>query len=152
MNLRTTIASCLIVFCGYTSLAINLASPVFENAAVEQTNSGYIKLGWSLPADAVPLANAQFELQQADNKEFKNPKVIYLGEDFATFLSGLPDGDLYHRVRSVSENESSDWSSTVVVKVRHHPLELALTLFGLGALVFAFTVGIVIQGVRRVNA
>jgi hypothetical protein len=122
---------------------------VFENAAEERTNSGYAKLSWSLPADTRPLQGIQFELQQADNEGFNNPKIIYQGEDLATFLSGLPDGDLYHRVRMIDGNSAGNWSTTVVIKVKHHPLELALTLFGLGAVVFLCAVGIVAQGVRR---
>ncbi len=109
------------------------------------TESGYVQLSWTWDGDL--NSNYSFELQQATSQSFENPELIYEGPDFATFLSGLDNGHYYFRIRAVNGNQSkSSWSSPAVVEVEHHSLSLALSLFGLGALVFAITVGIVIQG------
>ena len=82
---------------------------------------------------------------------FSDPLVIYRGPDLATFLSGLPDGTFHYRIRAIGPEETAPgrWSSPVTLEVKHHSLRLAFLLFGLGAVVFLLTVGIVIQGNRR---
>ena len=101
-----------------------------------QSNSGHIKLEWDSegPSD--------FVLQQDITNDFTNPKTIYQGPDRASFVSGLPNGNYYYRVRS----DSGKWSETLLVTVQHQSLRLAFMLAGLGAIVFMMTVFVVIKG------
>jgi hypothetical protein len=125
--------------------------PRFDGPLKSVNNAGQIKLIWQL-ADSISLNGAyHFELQKADNPSFKNSKTIYKGPDLASFISGLPDGQYYFRVRTLSQNNSleSDWSQTLLLQVEHQSLRLAFTLFGLGAFVFIATAALIFFGSRK---
>lgn len=142
--------TCLLVIGLSYSLAIAQSpAPVFENPADVFTESGYVQLSWDLDPTVTVGKAYHFELEQDTEEFFATPKQIYRGPDFATFLSGLKDGHYYYRVRLVADAGSSAWSDPVMVRVEHHSLSLAFTLFGLGAVVFLLTVGIIVQGNRR---
>lgn len=127
--------------------ASNLPIPIFINNPIEQTESGHVKLSWKVPTSSSSATPWVFELQKSNDPNFSSSIQLYRGPDLATFLSGLPNGNYYYRVRtSITGVAHSDWSSTILVKVKHHSLSLALWLFGIGATVFLITVGIVVQG------
>lgn len=128
--------------------ASNLPIPLFTNNPIEQTESGHVKLSWKVPTFSSSATHPWvFELQKSNDPNFSTSVQLYQGPDLATFLSGLPNGNYYYRVRtSITGVAHSDWSSTILVKVEHHSLSLALWLFGIGATVFLLTVGIVVQG------
>lgn len=131
--------------------AVASTQPVFNNNAKEVTESGYIKLSWQFGDKS---GDCVFELQQSENQIFNSNKILYMGPDYATFLSGLRNGNYFYRVRAVCGDEQaiSDWSDTITVKVQHHSLMLAFGLFGVGAVIFLLTIGIVIQGARQAAA
>jgi hypothetical protein len=131
-------------------MAREAPAPVFDGPAEAFTESGYLKLSWHLDVPDDQLADYTFELQQSEDPAFSDPLVIYQGPDLATFLSGLPDGTFHYRIRAIGPEAAAPgrWSSPVVLEVKHHSLRLALLLFGLGAVVFLLTVGIVMQGHR----
>lgn len=143
------VAASLLFFIG-TEVAAQLPAPVFENKPTELSESGYIKLSWNLNGAKAPANNFNFELQRSVHQDFEQPISIYRGPDYATFISGLPDGNYYYRVRAIvkDDTQTSDWSAPVLVQVKHHSLALALLLCGIGAAVFLITVGIVVQGIR----
>ena len=89
-------------------------------------------------------------MQQGFDSLFDSTRIRYTGPDMASYISGLKNGDYYFRVRTVTDhgNAHGDWSGTVTVTVEHHSLTLALTLAGLGGLVFLLTVAVVVQGTR----
>lgn len=144
-------STCLLVLIILFGLKANeIAPPKFENPRENTTESGYLKLSWSwIPGDT-DLATYEFELQRTQDESFSTSTDIYQGQDYATFLSGLKNGDYYFRVRVDNGTAVSNWSEPILVRVQHHSLSLAFTLFGLGALVFLLTVGIIVQGNRKV--
>jgi hypothetical protein len=145
-------STCLLVLLTIFGLTANPPEPPrFENQPENFTESGYIKLSWEWIPGEAHASDYEFELQQAQVEQFSNSTSIYQGQDFATFLSGLSNGDYYYQVRVRQGTEWSAWSDPIRVQVKHHSLSLAFTLFGLGALVFLLTVGIVIQGNRKVT-
>lgn len=131
-------------------LAAQYPVPEFVNHLPEKTESGYIKLSWRTQDAQSNNTPFVFELQQAVYPDFEQSVLIYRGHDYATFLSGLPDGHYYYRLRSTSPDGArhSDWSEPVSVRVEHHSLRLAFLLFGIGATVFLLTIGIVVKGIR----
>lgn len=133
--------------------ARELAAPVFENMGEQVTESGYVKLIWRWELPGSGPEGYEFELQQSENETFSETRTIYTGPDYATFLSGLKNGNYYHRVRVISEKDQtkSEWSDPVLVRVAHHSLHLALALFGMGAIVFLSTILLVMQGNRNAN-
>ena len=128
--------------------------PVFENSAEELTESGYVKLSWRWGPPQSEPGQFEFELQRSQDSQFETATTLYRGPDFATFLSGLENGNYYFRVRGITANLAkgegkSEWSAPVLIRVNHHSLSLALILFGIGAVLFLLTVAIVIHGTRK---
>ena len=153
MNVYRMIAVVLWV-AGFTvAAAQDLHPPVIENPPEVVSESGYVKLSWGWSHPALDTELLEFELQQSESSNFEKVTTIYKGPDYATFLSGLENGSYYHRVRVISDQKQiqSDWSLPLLVRVQHHSHQLAFALFGIGAIVFFITVGIVIQGSRAAN-
>ena len=107
-----------------------------------QITDGHIRLEWQSETGNT------FELQQSFTRDFSHPKVIYLGPDRASFISGLQNGSYYYRVRA----SDGEWSEVVIVDVQHQSLKLAFALFGIGGVVFLVTVYVVVHGVRSTSA
>ncbi|UXX78622.1 fibronectin type III domain-containing protein [Reichenbachiella carrageenanivorans] len=120
---------------------LQLAQPSaiqFTNQDLQlESNSGYIQLDWTA------VEGSQYILQRSMQPDFTNSHTIYQGPDHASFVSGLDNGTYYYRVG----DDEGHWSDTLTLKVEHQSMPLALTLFGLGFVVFAFTVFVVIKGV-----
>jgi len=121
-----------------------MAAPVL-NSSEQLSTAGYFRLSWSLERNKEGSLN-QYELQQASNREFNNPRIIYAGADEATAISGLPDQHYYYRVRI---KDSNDWSTPIQVEVKHHSLARAFGFFALGALMFVTMFFVLIRGARR---
>lgn len=113
--------------------------PTLKLSSGSQPSQGIIKLEWTSSPNA---GSSTFELQQSLNSDFNSSKLIYEGIDKGSFLSGLHDGEYFFRVRE----QGGSWSMPVAVEVEHHPLQLALVLMLIGAIVFISTVILVIKG------
>jgi len=123
-------------------------SPQFTVPSTLVTASGSISLKWKVPA---LLPSDHFELQQAIQEDFSSPEAVYSGPDRGTYLSGLPDGDYFYRVRVVNtqDKETSQWSTSVHRSVQHPSLEFAFSMLTVGATVFLSTIGVIVQGARK---
>lgn len=123
-------------------------SPQFTVPSTLVTASGSVSLKWQVPA---VLPSDHFELEQAVQENFFSPEAVYSGPDRGTYLSGLPDGDYYYRVRVVNtqEEKPSQWSPSVHRSVQHPSLEFTFTMLGVGATVFLSTIGVIVQGARK---
>lgn len=102
------------------------------------SSAGHLRLTWSGGGPG-----AEYELQQSEDEGFSSVEVRYRGEQTASVLSGLPNGEFYFRVRTV-EGEGGGtpgpWSSAVSFVVTHYSLQFAVTLLVIGALIFLSTV------------
>lgn len=110
----------------------------FDGSAEVNTATGNLKLSWSAGNGSTYI------LERSQSADFLQSAVRYRGPDRARFISGLPDGTYFFRVKAVN----GKWSAPVTVNVRHQSLDLALTLFGIGAVVFLLTVVLVVHGSR----
>lgn len=125
-------------------------APIMENDSVNYAQSGSIKLTWRSAGEDVAASDFDFVLQEATNPTFADAEIYYRGPDMATYISGLPDGTYYYRVRLQDDTgRISDWSQPIVVEVRHQSLSLAWFLFAVGGLVFGLTVAVVVSGTRK---
>lgn len=129
-----------------TSYGSDLEPPLFTIPGENFSDSGYIQISWS---DNSNDRSVKFQLEQADDPEFENTKLIYEGPDRASFISGLADGNYYYRIRKTFNGQSSGWSSAIIVKVEHHSLAMAFSLASIGLTVFLLTVAVVIKGIRN---
>lgn len=129
--------------------AANAANPEFTLDTENYSNSGFIQLEWSVERD--DLADLTFEVQQSLQPEFSDSRTIYEGPDLATYVSGLPSGTYYYRVRAVnSESADSDaWSSPVQLTVEHYSQTVTFLLLGLGGIVVLTTITMVLMGSRQ---
>jgi len=93
-------------------------------------------------------AEGPYELQSANSRDFDPADVEYRGPDRASFISGLENGTYFYRVRA----KDGLWSDVLLLEVKHQSLQLAFTLFGLGAIVFFLTVWVVVSGARKVQS
>jgi hypothetical protein len=114
------------------------AAPVELGADTELATAGYFQLRWRAEGAVI--------VEEDTQPDFASPRVIYRGSDNARVLSGKPDGDWYYRARTVGADNA--FGNVVQVTVRHHPVERAFAFFGLGALVFLSTLGLIIKGAR----
>lgn len=105
-------------------------------------SAGYYQLRWESGGGALRLVEAL-------DPGFRARRVVYEGADTARLVSGKPDGTYYYRLEAgdpaAAEIVRSD---AVVVEVRHHALGRALAFFGVGAAVFAATLGLILWGSR----
>lgn len=144
------VAYCILPSPSYLS-AQQIPVPQFEGPQTTVSDAGHVRLVWLSDADLEQREDIQFELQQATDEEFETARTIYTGPDLASFISGLPNGDFFFRVRALVDNgnRAGSWSEPITVKVQHHSLKLAFTLFALGAIVFIATAAMIVTGNRN---
>lgn len=130
----------------------HLSPPIFLSETSQDTASGHVQLEWG--AETTKPETLLFELQRSETPTFANPVTLYQGPDTGTFLSGLPDGDYYFRLRSQTAegNARSAWSPPLRVTVQHHAMALAMGLFVLGGVVFLSTVTVLVRGDRTMRS
>lgn len=116
---------------------------------IEQADP-FITLAWEVDEESNGASPAAFELQEDSSADFSDPLTRYRGGDLGSFISGLPEGDFYFRVRAVgAEEETGPWSEPLRLTVKYYSLAWAFFLFGIGAVVSIATVGLVVIGDRR---
>lgn len=130
------VAALLPSFCQAAAAIAGDRPPVLK-LPTGASQDGHVKITWDLGGEDTAV-----ELQQAESKRFEGARLVYRGTDRATFISGLENGTYYYRIRRIG----GTWSSAATLKVKHHSLQLAFTLFSLGAVVFALTVFVVVKG------
>ena len=146
----TIIPGILLMIFSFTPAIVSaqdIPAPVFLNERELSSNSGYLSLNW----DYSDSTDITFVLEASRDSLFKDADILYEGPDRATFISGLEDGKYFYRLRAFDGNQYSAWSGVTRVLIKHHSLSFALFLFGVGMLVFAATVGIIIYGNRQVE-
>jgi len=110
------------------------------------TQDGHVKLVWRV-AEAADGPIWRYEVQVDSSAHFSQPTQLYRGPDLATFVSGLPNGEYYYRIRVIGPevDQPGRWDQAYV-RVEHHSLNLALTIAGIGSIVFILTVIVVLRG------
>ena len=93
--------------------------PHFDLPETNETQSGQMKLKWLVEGQAARDSDHRFEVQQSKKADFGNHEVLYIGPDYATYLSGMPNGTYHYRVRLVdgADRPLSEWSSVVRIVV-----------------------------------
>lgn len=120
---------------------------LLELEANGNSSAGHVRLSW-----AGGETGTSYELQQANDVAFGKPEVRYQGQQTASVISGLPDGEFYFRVRRLGQDGvPGPWSSVVRFAVTHYKLGFALTLLAIGAVIFVATVCFLIVFSRKVR-
>ena len=112
------------------------------HASPTVSSDGVIQLHWA-------LGGRRVELQRATRGDFAHALTLYRGTDSASLRSGLADGRYFFRLRALtSDGRPGPWSTPLAVRVAHHSALRAWAMFGLGALVFLATLGLILWGGR----
>lgn len=141
-------------FCSMAALAAetgpNAPRPFFTDEFDAPIKAGYLQLNWELPAGETLRENQRFELVSSQDPSFAPSTQRYRGPDQGSFITGLPDGPYYFRVRVLDESGTDGpWSEPISVRVEHHSLKRSFALFGIGAVVFLATVVVILVGNAR---
>jgi len=122
------------------------------DAKPSRSTDGVYQLSWQARGEVV--------LEEARDPGFTDSRVVYRGRDQAATLTGRRDGVYYYRLAPVPPAtsgraslqgqglaaEDGGTSIPVQVRVEHHSLMRALSVFGVGLAVFAATVRLVLKG------
>jgi hypothetical protein len=120
----------------------------FDGPAVVSTTEGHTTLAWSPRPDGA--VHGSFQLEASDDPSFDDGKLRYEGPDRASFVSGLPEGTTWFRVRAVGDDGTAGpWSDAVRVDVAYPERGQVVRFLVLGSIVFLATVTAVIVGHRR---
>ncbi|MES9945375.1 MAG: fibronectin type III domain-containing protein [Candidatus Thiodiazotropha sp.] len=121
------------------------AEPQFTIAAAPSlSNDGRVVVSWESPSDG------RVHIQHAQDEAFSSPSTLYRGNDSASVITGLVDGEYFYRGRMErADGTFSDWSPRVNITVEHHSLFRALSFFLLGCVVFVATLLLIILGAMR---
>lgn len=120
----------------YGAQSKNNADTVSLSPQEQTVSAGYFTLRYN---DLSSISNPM--LQVAQNPSFDPLLRAYpIGGTEQISLSGFSNGDYYFRVH---EPSSKQFSRAAKVKVEHHSLELASSLFSTGLMLFLFLVGLV---------
>lgn len=77
-------------------------------------------------------------------------QTLFVGDDRASFVSGLPNGPIQIQVRAVGGNgRTGAWSAPLRVEVDYPSPRTVVILMSLGALLLVATVSVIVLGHRR---
>lgn len=125
-------------------------SVAFTNDSPIQTEQGYAQLNWG--DEELDSASITYELQQSRTEDFAEPRTLYRGQDMASFVSGLPSGETWYRVRVLEgETPAGPWSPKLVVVVEYQSTAFVVTWLIIGLVVFVATVAAVVGGHARMK-
>lgn len=96
-----------------------LTPPVLVASEVEQDTHTFT-LSWD---SSLPQAGARSLLEEATTPDFRDAMLLYTGSQMMQTLYGRTPGEYYYRVRIAVDDNSSDWSNGVVVRVPTRPVE-----------------------------
>gem|GEM_PF-3301889 len=77
-------------------------------------------------------------------------QTLFVGDDRASFVSGLPNGPIQIRVRAVAaDGRTGSWSEPLRVEVQYPSRRTVVILMLLGTLLLVATVSVIVVGHRR---
>jgi hypothetical protein len=126
------------------------APPRFVDGVAVSADEGHVVLSWTPAEGDDPAASRLiFELEQSADPAFGNHRLRHRGAERSFFVTGLPEGQVYFRVRAVSGETAGRWSETIAVDVVYPGRLEVLALVSVGCLVFLATVTAILVGWAR---
>jgi len=110
-----------------------------------EANEGHLLLEWKITESGEGAFI--FELQQADTVDFREARTTYQGPDEGSYISGLPAGSTFFRIRMVEPEESTGpWSDPLEVQVQFPQKWKVIVLMISGSLMFVLLVVTILWG------
>ncbi|MEM1059778.1 MAG: hypothetical protein AAGK14_11065 [Verrucomicrobiota bacterium] len=139
LSILLAVASCSAVW-GQSIVSFEGDSPI-------ETDQGFAQLNWAMEEEPRSETSPEFELQQSRSESFAEARTIYRGPDRASFVSGLPEGGTWFRVRMLSADETiPTWSAPMEVVVAYPEADFVVTWLVIGSIVFVIAVAAVVAG------
>lgn len=130
---RGRLANALLLFVSLAGTGGPGVAATLEPAELT-SNEGYYQLTWE--------ADEPVRLVESASAGFESAATLYTGSDTGHVISGKPDGTWYYRLESADGGTVLSETSTITVS--HHPLGRAFLFFGIGAVVFFSTLGLIL--------
>ena len=114
-----------------------------------RSNDGTISLTWQGGSPD----SATYILERSANPEFSSAIQLYQGKDTARYVTGLPEGSHFFRIRTTSDTikPTGESSPTIKVVVDYVSPKLVWSLLVLGLIALAAIVTAIGSGHRHVN-
>jgi hypothetical protein len=126
---------------------VEFIEPTLEKGATSINNTtGHVDLVWSTEA---PDPKITYELASAPTSEFEASVTRYQGADTRSFVSGLPGGSHFFRVRILDSETAGPWSTPLEVEVNYVERSQVKWLMALGTACLIATCLIIIGGSLR---
>lgn len=107
---------------------------------------GHVLVTWEIPG-APPDDLSTFEIEYGENRDFRDAVRRNVGVDRASFLSGLPDGPTYVRVRALADGAPpGPWSEPGVIAVQYPGANVVRNLMLLGAATLLVLLTVIARG------
>lgn len=148
--MTTRLLTAVVLLAAASGAAVAAAGPppvAFDQDGPIATSEGHATLTWSATDFDGVVPN--FELEESDVPSFRESRTRYRGPDRASFVSGLPEGTTWFRVRARVDDRPGPWSEPVEIVVTYASGATLFRLLSLGAIVFLATVVTVAIGHRR---
>ncbi len=130
------------VACLFTPVQASVPHSVSLASDTEIATAGFYQLQWESEQSGT------WHLQESNNANLEDYKVIYTGPDLARIISGKPDGIYYYRIVTANK-PAAHMSNIVKVTVAHHPLTNAFLFFIVGAFIFLAILLSILKGNRN---
>ncbi len=109
---------------------------------------GHLLVQWELDGELPP--GSRFELMTSRDSTFAGAAIISAEQDFASMVSGLPDGNTYVTVRLVGgDNGAGAWSEPGTIAVAYPARSLVTRLMLLGSVTLVVLVSVILFGHYR---
>lgn len=129
---------------GFSLRTVEFIEPTLEDGATAINNTtGHVDLVWSTQA---PDPKITYELASAPTSEFEASVTRYQGVDTRSFVSGLPGGSHYFRVRILDSENPGPWSRPLEVDVNYVERSQVKWLMALGTACLIATTLIIVGG------
>jgi uncharacterized protein (DUF2141 family) len=117
-------------------------TPFSLTVSPQESNDGVARLTWEVSG------NQSVHIQQSRTENFREPVMLYQGNDTGTTITGLKDGSYFFRI-GTDNNGDIDWGEPKQLQVAHHSLTRAFGFFAIGVVVFLATLALIVTGSRR---
>jgi PDZ domain-containing secreted protein len=124
---------------------VNSAEFIQPEGSSVTSEDGTLELEWSQEKGDTNT----FTIERGANPSFEQSLLVYQGPDTATFVSGLPEGRHYFRLRE----GAGPWSDSVlIVEVEFVSGTFVVILLSAGTLCLIFLVTALVQGQRGLKS
>lgn len=114
------------------------------------TDDGTVALAWEPGTPETEGGDLVYEVRRSASPDFTDPVFVYEGQDTASFVSGLPEGNYYFKIRARSiDGEFPPWGEAyLLVTVDYIEPGIVILLMSAGLVTFIAVIASIVMGHR----